>query len=346
MTQANRAIQQQKELWQLESPAPSSRGNYQIITVKQPPSIMAQDVLEGLEKEPPGIPCAYLYDEAGSRLFEKITVLPEYYPTRTEAAILKAIAPNLRQTVGQVEIIELGSGSSTKTRILLDAWQAQRQPLTYVPIDISYSMLSAAAGQLAYEYKGLRVLGLCGEYKAALATLSPNANRLILFLGGTMGNFTLEEQQAFFSMLRQYVTVGNKLLIGFDLKPHAGKPLEIIRKAYNDSAGVTAHFNLNVLNHINHRLNADFCLENWRHQAIFNEEAHQIEMYLVSQAPQHVTVLGQTFHFDEGRRILTEISRRFEPDELARWFETLSFQCLQFWSDAGRYFGLMLLEAV
>ncbi len=306
---------------------------------------MAQNVLTGLRQDCPRIPCTYLYDEIGSRLFEQITGLQAYYPTRTETAILKKIAPELCQSLNCTEIVELGSGSSTKTRILLDAWQAQQQFLTYIPIDINYSVLSEAVQQLAYDYGRICILGLCGEYEAALEILSPDATSLILFLGGTIGNLTPQAQKAFFRQLHQTVKSGTKLLIGFDLKPHAGKPIEIIQNAYNDSTGVTERFNLNLLNHMNQRLQADFVLEHWRHEAIYNEEAHQIEMYLISQFDQAVTIRGLEFHFQTGQRIRTEISRRFDPDELASWFEMEGFRQIRFWSDKKRYFGLMLFES-
>jgi L-histidine N-alpha-methyltransferase len=307
---------------------------------------MAEDVSEGLQHSPKRLSSAYLYDSQGSLLYEQITQLPEYYQTRTEAALLRQIAPDLSLLSGAVELIELGSGSAKKTRILLDAWKKQERAVTYIPIDVSPKMLVDTASCLTQDYPMLRVLGLVGRYEEALAVLPENPNRLILFLGGTIGNFTPEEQAAFLSRLKALSPPGTKLLLGFDYQPHEGKPVEVILQAYNDQAGVTARFNRNILAHINNRLNADFDLSAWEHQAIYNPQQQQIEMTLVSRCAQTVQVLRQSCRFASGERILTEISRRYEPESFARWFETRGWRCLESWSDTRRYYGLMLLEMV
>jgi dimethylhistidine N-methyltransferase len=207
-------------------------------------------------------------------------------------------------------------------------------------------MLADTASRLIRDYPMLRVLGLVGRYEEALAVLPESPNRLILFLGGSIGNFTPEEQTAFLSRLKALSMPGTRLLLGFDYQPHAGKPVEVILQAYNDQAGVTASFNRNILTHINNRLNADFDLSAWEHQAIYNPQQHQIEMTLISRCAQTIQVLGQPCQFASGERILTEISRRYEPAAFARWFETQGWRCLESWSDARRYYGLMLLEMV
>jgi L-histidine Nalpha-methyltransferase len=290
---------------------------------------MAAEVSAGLSsKYNRTLPCTYFYDARGSQLYEEITQLPEYYPTRTEAALLEQISPTLQELLTDrdnknlpLQIVELGSGSSAKTRLLLNAWT--HQPMVYIPIDVSESMLSFAARRLADSYPHLTVLGLAGEYEDALSLLPPHANRLFLFLGGTIGNFTPAFQNQFFTTLARRMETGAKLLLGFDRQPHTGKPVERIEAAYNDSQGITDQFNLNILSHINHRLGGHFNLNHWRHQAIYNHDEHQIEMYLES---------------------LTEISRKFDPDELADWFRRKGFECHQQWTDPAENFGLMLLE--
>lgn len=328
---------------------------------------MATEVLKGLSQPPHQrtLPCTYFYDAHGSELYEQITHLSEYYPTRTEATMLANLAPSmpswLMPTEGKArhteasqskpcqnipQLVELGSGSSAKTRLLLNAWDNTRQPLIYIPIDVSESMLMDTARSLSESYRHLEVLGLAGQYEDALAILPPHSNRLCLFLGSTIGNFTPEFQRQFFIRLAQQLGKGAKLLLGFDRRPHAGKPVELIERAYNDSQEITAAFNLNILNHINNRLGADFKLNQWRHIAFYNADAHQIEMHLESLYEQTISIdfLNRTFTFASGERLLTELSRKFDPAELAAWFERYQFHCLEYWTDRDERFGLMLLE--
>lgn len=338
---------------------------YQVIALPAQSSDdrMAKEVLQGLSQQPyqRTLPCTYFYDAHGSELYEQITHLPEYYPTRTEATMLADLAPSLlswfmssedaafsqngtSQSIPQV--LELGSGSSTKTRLLLNAWDNTRHPLIYIPIDVSETMLMDTARSLAESYRHLEVLGLAGQYEDALAMLPPHPNRLCLFLGSTIGNFTSEFQQRFFIRLAQQLGKGAKLLLGFDRRPHAGKPVELIERAYNDSQAITAAFNLNILSHINQRLGANFNVNQWQHIAFYNADAHQIEMHLKSLCEQtiHIDALNHSFTFTPGERILTEISRKFDPSELAAWFEHYQFHCLEQWTDRDERFGLMLLE--
>lgn len=308
---------------------------------------MALDVAEGLGV--PGqktLPCSYLYDARGSELYERITVLPEYYPTRTEASLLRQAATDIRSLTGALSLAELGSGSSAKTRVLLDAWQADQLPVTYIPIDISESMLSGAAEQLVSEYARLQVLGLAGHYEDALQVLPPDERRLYLFLGGTIGNFSESLQTVFFNRLRHAMPAGTHLLLGFDRQPHAQKPYQVIEQAYNDAQGVTAAFNLNMLRHINARLGADFDLSRWRHRAPYNRQLHRIEMHLESTVAQEVCIaaLDRRYAFAAGERILTEISRKFDPQALGNWFEALGYHSVRHWSDRQGLFGLMLLR--
>lgn len=290
------------------------------------------------------IPPTYFYDAEGSRIYEDITALPEYYPTRTEAALLADLGPGLMARLAPRELVELGSGSSTKTRAFFDS--CRRDPLRYVPIDVSCSMLDETGRALRRDYPFLRVLALCGPYEDALATLPPSPGRLLLFLGGTIGNFAPPQQEQFFSFLARRMAAGSHLLLGFDRRAHEGKPAQVIHDAYNDAQGVTARFNLNLLAHLNRELQADFDLSRWSHRAVYNPVEHQIEMYLVSGAAQQVRIaaLGRSYRFAAGETILTELSRKFDPEELAGWFSRRGFRCIEHFTDRARYFGLLLLQ--
>jgi L-histidine N-alpha-methyltransferase len=308
---------------------------------------MRREVLTGLsDPVRRSIPPAYLYDARGSELYERITELPEYYPARTEASLLRQIAPLLAERLELSQLVELGSGSSVKTRLLLDAFQACDRPLTYIPIDISRSMLAQSAQSLSAAYPGMRVLGLAASFEEALALLPDCAQRLVIFLGGTLGNLSPIQQDAFFAGLRAAMPVGNHLLLGFDCRAHAGKPAPLIHAAYNDAQEVTAAFNLNLLRRLNRELGADFRLERWLHRAEYVLPEHQIEMVLVSLEDQEVRVAGQAYRFRKGEGILTEISRKFDPLELAAWLDPRGFSLQACWMDPGASFGLMLLRRV
>ncbi|WP_373531566.1 L-histidine N(alpha)-methyltransferase [Vampirovibrio sp.] len=331
------------------------KSGYCVIPVSGPHQAtrMIQDVSEGLSSSPQKyLPCTYLYDAKGSELYEQITELAEYYPTRTETAILKQIAPELRnltetQLKEPPEMVELGSGSSAKTRIILDAWQLSNQCLTYIPVDVSETMLSETASALTREYKQLHVVGLAGDYQDALNFLPAQRERLFLFLGGTIGNFSAESQTAFFQSLQHKMGSGSRLLLGYDRRPHATKTKAFIEAAYDDASGVTRDFNLNILAHINQKLGGNFELARWKHHAVYNSEAQQIEMYVESIEAQSVYLkaLDRSFSFEAGERILTEISRKFDPQELSEWFEKLGFKTIKHWQDSAGWYGLLLLQA-
>lgn len=331
-----------------------SKPGYQIIragVTETDQNKMAMEVAEGLSRlDHKRLPSTYFYDQTGSILYEQITHLPEYYPTRCEAEILSNYATDLAAMLNAPTVtntlIELGSGSSAKTRILLDAWQAQTQPVTYVSIDVSESILAESARTLSFEYPTLQVVAMAGRYEDCLSLLASGSERLFLFLGGTIGNFSPGFQNIFFMNLAKEMGSGAKLLVGFDRRPHDKKPVTVIEKAYNDSAQVTAAFNRNMLSHINKSLGANFKPSYWQHEAIYNAEANQIEMYLESTRFQRVEMaqLRKTYVFEPGERILTEISRKFDPDELMDWFEGLGYRCLSHWSDPAEWYGLLLLE--
>ena len=308
---------------------------------------MLRDVLEGLSAHPQKwVSPTYFYDAFGSQLYERITGLAEYYPTRLEAELLRRVAPDVAKTVGTAEIVELGSGSSAKTRTLLEAAGVDRRVVTYIPIDVSRSIVEASTMALREAYPLLKVLGVIGQYDEALDVLPPAAERLFVFLGGTIGNFTPEVQAAFFARLAQAMPPGNHLLLGFDRRPHEGKPEVVIHRAYNDEAGVTAQFNLNLLARLNRDLGADFVLSNWCHRAVYNAQDDQIEMYLDSLTDQvvHFPAAARSIRFARGEALLTELSRKFDPGELADWFAERGFRCVSHWSDASEYVGLLLLR--
>lgn len=307
---------------------------------------MRADVAAGLGSHPTCIPPAYFYDARGSALYEEITHLDAYYPTRTEATLLERLAPMLARTLGNPEIVELGSGSSRKTRVLLDAFTNEGQASTYVPIDVSESMLFETAQRLVEQYPSLRVMGLAGQFEDALDMLPPSSQRLVVFLGGTLGNFTPTYQEAFFARLGECMAPGSHLLLGFDRRPHARKPASRIQAAYNDAEGFTARFNLNLLERLNRELGADFRLEAWAHRAHYNPVEHQVEMYLESREDQEVTLdaLGLRVRFEAQECILTEISRKFDPSELAGWFEDRGYRAIQHWTDERQDFSVMLFK--
>lgn len=306
-----------------------------------------RDVREGLAARPRSVPPAYLYDARGSALYEAIVELPEYYPARTEEALLRAIAPELGRLAAHAQIVELGSGSSWKTRRIIEALGGRDRPLTYVPIDVNGAMLEASGLALCNDFPRLRVRGLAGQFEDALAALAPAPDRLFVFLGGTVGNLLPDAQTDLFRALAGCMRPPGHLLLGYDRRAHASKPAATIHDAYNDAQGVTAEFDLNLLARLNRELGADFARGAWAHQAIYDPALHRIEMHLRSLARQTVTfpALGVQHTFEAGESILTEVSRKFDPDELAAWFARLGFRTVARWSDPADLFGLALFAA-
>jgi L-histidine Nalpha-methyltransferase len=302
------------------------------------------DVVKGLTQTPKTLSPRYFYDDRGSELFEQICDLPEYYLTRTETAILQSCAQEIAQITGNSEIIELGSGSSTKTRILLDAYNQQGYPLHYIPIDISAGILESSAKQLLVEYPSLQVQALAGTYELALQQLSPKQlpSRTICFIGSTLGNLNPQECDVFFSQITSALEAGEYFLLGVDLQ----KPQHILTAAYNDSQGVTAAFNLNVLEHLNRQFDGNFDASQFTHKAFYNETKHQIEMHLVSERSQTVQLkaLDLTIDFTEGETILTEISHKFHLDTLKTELQVRGLTPLQVWTDPNQWFGLLLCQ--
>jgi L-histidine Nalpha-methyltransferase len=300
------------------------------------------DVVQGLTRTDKSLSPRYFYDAAGSTLFEAICDLPEYYPTRTEAAILTACAPQVAALTGECELVELGSGSATKTRILLDAHVKAQHRLRYLPIDISSSILEDSAQALLADYSGLDVYGLVGIFEAGLAHLPKQIlkSRMLLFLGSTLGNLDPLACEQFFDQVAASLAPGGYFLLGVDLH----KPTAILEAAYNDSQGVTAAFNRNMLLHLNRRYKGNFNPTAFEHLALYNKEKHQIEMYLVSQIAQSVTLekLSLSVEFARGERLHTEISRKFEINSLKANLADHGLRCVQFWTDPQSWFCVML----
>ncbi|MEM9165242.1 MAG: L-histidine N(alpha)-methyltransferase, partial [Cyanobacteria bacterium P01_F01_bin.4] len=285
-------------------------------------------------------------DDLGSQIFEQITTLPEYYLTRTEAAILKAGADAIATLTGPCELVELGSGSSTKTRYLLDAYAAQGHPLRYLPIDVSGGILKASAQLLLTDYPNLQIHGLVGTYEQAMGHL-PSAvfpTRMLCFLGSTLGNLTPTESQLFFQYVTTALSPGDYFLLGIDLR----KDKTTLEAAYNDRQGITAAFNLNMLTHLNQQFDGNFDLEQFQHIAFYNDARHQIEIYLKSLKAQTVRLnqLDLTVTFDAGEMLMTEISRKFDLTEMTAFLAHFDLHCLKYLTDEKQRFGLVLCKAV
>ncbi len=308
------------------------------------------DVVQGLSSSPKTLPAKYFYDDRGSHLFEAICDLPEYYLTRTEGKILSHCADELAELLGPCDVVELGSGSATKTQILFRAYGDL--PLRYIPIDVSGGMLKQSALELLARYSNLEIHGLVGTYDEALANLPPvqQPQRLIVFLGSSLGNLDGGECDRLFSQVCDALNPGEYFLLGVDLQ----KPVEVLEAAYNDCQGVTAAFNLNMLSHLNQRFRGNFCPEQFEHKAIYNATLHQIEMYLRSRCNQSVTLeaLDLSFRLQAHETLRTEISRKFDLSTLkSQLHQAVGTQHpdhrlvpVKVWSDPQQWFGLVLSQ--
>ena len=305
---------------------------------------LAYDVLDGLTRPFKELPPKHLYDTEGSRLFDEICRLPEYYPTRTERAILTASAGAIVEACGASELVELGSGVPTKTRVLLDAMRDQGTLDRYLPFDVSETVLRASAEQLVEEYPGLRVHGVLGDFERHLHAIPPAAGpRLVAFLGGTIGNFLPGSRRRFLRRLGRDLRPQDRLVLGVDLV----KDPAVLEAAYNDSAGVTAAFNRNVLGILNRELGADFDLTAYEHVAFFDRTREWIEMRLRAHAPQVVRIaaLDLVVHFAQREELRTEISAKFTPERLARDLTAAGLELDQLLTDPERLFGVALARA-
>ncbi|MDA1192636.1 MAG: L-histidine N(alpha)-methyltransferase [Candidatus Poribacteria bacterium] len=304
----------------------------------------ADDVRAGLAAHPKSLPCLYFYDHAGSLLFEKICSLPEYYPTRAERQILEAWAHELVASLHpDTVLVELGSGSAVKTAILIEAFLKKHGKLRYDPIDISRTMLEESAANLLQTHRGLEIVGVAGEYFHGLRHIKETDDRpkLVLFLGSNIGNMHRDEAASFLSQIRETTTDDDLLLIGIDLR----KDRAVLEAAYDDAQGVTAQFNLNLLDRINRDFDADFDLDAFSHRAVYEDEIGRVEMHLVSERAQVVRIadLGLEVAFGEGEAMHTENSYKYSTDEIARLAERSGLTLLDQRFDAKRRFSLNLL---
>lgn len=296
-------------------------------------------VVDGLSQDRKAIPSKFFYDRRGSELFDRITWLDEYYPTRTEKALLKRFGPEIAERVGaDAQLVEFGAGSADKVRLLL---AALKELSAYVAIDISRDFLFAEAAELQRAYPDLPVVAICADYTRRLDLPDTGQSRRVgLFPGSTIGNFPRPEAMRFLSTVRRMLD-GGAFMVGVDLK----KPTEVLNAAYNDAAGVTAEFNLNLLKRANHEIGADFDLAGFEHLAFYNEAEGQIEMHLRSLKPQQVTVAGRVFDFAAGETIHTEISSKYAIDEFQDLARAAGFSPAGIWVDEAGLFSIHFLES-
>jgi L-histidine Nalpha-methyltransferase len=310
-----------------------------------PPSAedqFAADVLAGLASTPKRLPPKYFYDAEGSALFERITELPEYYPTRCEIKILRDHAGDIAQLVPHgAALVEFGSGSSKKARILLRAIAPKLA--AYVPVDICGEMIEREAAELRPDFPQLKVLPVTADITQVFA-LPPAAKaapvRVGFFPGSTIGNFEPHEAAGFLRHAGKILGPNARLIVGADLI----KPAEVLNAAYNDAEGVTARFNLNLLTRINRELNGNFRLECFEHHAVYNRERHRIEMHLASLKQQKVKVAGETIGFRAGETIHTENSYKYSVEKLGALARGAGWRPLKTWTDARKYFAIQAFE--
>jgi dimethylhistidine N-methyltransferase len=306
----------------------------------------ARDVIHGLSAAQKFLPAKYFYDARGSRLYEQICALPEYYLYRAEAEILASYAAEIYAEIGHLSLVEFGPGNASKTRHLLREYERAGEPFVYCPVDISRSMLLATAEQLLAEYAHISVQALHADVSgnpAAIQNLQ-TGHKAVAFLGSSLGNFTPEESTAFLEHTAEIMGPDDVFLLGIDLK----KPRTILLPAYNDAQGITAAFNRNVLARINRELGGDFDLEAFEHLALYNEELGRIEMHLRSRRRQQVTVVGtgQTLTFTAGETIHTENSYKYFVEEVRDMGQRANLALQRTWFDRQGYFLVALFRPV
>lgn len=301
---------------------------------------LVREVAEGLARPQPELSPRFFYDEAGSRLFEDITRLPEYYLTRTERALLEEVVPGWVDSLAPAALVELGAGSAEKTRVVLDAMSRRVESPVYVPVDVSGDFLDETAAGIREEYPGMGVLPVVADFTTAFA-LPESLPRPILhaFLGSTIGNFAPENAAALLGRVRARMAASDRLLMGVDLRKDPAR----IEAAYNDSAGVTAAFNRNMLRVVNAEAGADFDPQAWAHRAFYNPVDHWIEMHLVALLPQTVTLPdGSRFVFAAGDSIRTEISAKHDRGSVDALFARAGLEVETWRTDGGGLYALVL----
>ncbi len=322
-------------------------GRFSLITeeVQSAEDSFAADVTEGLSSSPKRLSCRFFYDGEGSQLFDDITKLPEYYLTDAGSEILDSRADEIASAFeDEVTLVELGSGSAVKTQHLIDVLLERQDGLRFVPVDISVDVLEESSRDLLRNYPELRVLGVAAEYRAGLERIEKEIDgaKLILWLGSNVGNFEREEAARFLGQIGEQMTDQDRLLMGVDLR----KDRSVLEAAYDDSQGVTARFNLNLLERINKELGGQFDVDTFRHRAVYNEEAGRVEMYLDSTCAQTVRIeeLNLVVSFEKGEEIHTENSYKYSLAEIDRLAEAACMQVERRWLDTRRLFSKNLLK--
>jgi dimethylhistidine N-methyltransferase len=295
------------------------------------------EVIAGLSSQPRTLPCKFFYDDRGAALFQKICELPEYYITRSELQILRLHGDTIASVLGeQIELIGLGTGAGTKTRILLGDLE---KPAVYIPIDISKEQLQKSTAYFREIFPELEILPICADYLDRFELplpRKPSSRSVVYFPGSTIGNFEPNAAKEFLRRIADLCGEGGGLLIGVDLR----KDRHVLENAYNDSAGVTAEFNLNLLARVNRELGANFDLNCWRHRAVYNEGEGRIEMHLISEADQTVHIEDRAFHFGDGETIVTEYSYKHTPEDFVALARDAGFEFVRLWTDDARLFGV------
>jgi dimethylhistidine N-methyltransferase len=295
------------------------------------------ETVAGLSSTPRTLPCKYFYDARGAALFQKISELPEYYLTRAELQILDHYSADIAAALGrEIELIGLGTGAGTKTRILLEKLEA---PTAYIPVDISKKQLERSTALFRKIFPTLEILPVCADYLEPIHLPSPArqaTHKIVYFPGSTIGNFEPDAARQFLRRVANHCRRGGGLLIGADLQ----KDRHILERAYNDSAGVTEQFNLNLLARANRQLGADFDLEQWRHYAVYNSTQGRIEIYLISEIDQTVRIHDHQFEFRAGERITTEYSYKYTKESFTELARSAGFEFGQMWTDDACWFGV------
>jgi L-histidine N-alpha-methyltransferase len=301
---------------------------------------LRRDVRDGLAGTPKSLPPKWFYDATGSDLFDQITRLPEYYPTRAEAEILRDRAVDIAAASGADTLVELGSGTSEKTRIVLDALRDRGSLRRFIPFDVDSSVLTAASAAIGEEYPEIEIEAVCGDFEEHLGQLPTGGRRLVMFLGSTIGNLTAGPRARFLSALSNTLAPGDTLLLGTDLVKDTGR----LVRAYDDASGITARFNKNVLAVVNRELDADFDVAAFQHVARWNADEERIEMWLRATASQRVLIksLDLTVDFAEDEHMLTEVSCKFRAEGVAAELAAANLRLTHWWTDSAGDFGLSL----
>lgn len=324
----------------MSHPARKDTGLQEVVERDEDSNTDLAEILNGLSEPQKRLSPKFFYDERGSELFDEITRLPEYYPTTTERGIMDACVAEIADLVGvEASIIEFGAGSSAKIRQLLSSLH---EPAVYVPVDISRDFLVAAAEDLAADFPDLEILPVAADFTQPFDLPSPKImprRNIVFFPGSTIGNFEPSAALSLLQVMYQEAGADGGLLIGVDLQ----KDASVLERAYDDAAGVTAEFNLNMLRHINQAFDADFDIEQFEHVSLYNEDVGRIEMYLKSIGDQVVNVSDRSFSFADGERILTEHSYKYTVDGFTALAAKAGFSVERVWTDERQYFAVMYL---